>query len=459
MHGNSAQNLMVFEVFLRGESIVRVPNGLCWVWVCFSLVALSGCAFKKDAAPAAGARNTVEDGLPRIEEWDWEVSSSQVRPGVLLTKRSLKAEKLSQIQRFFRVTEGSPFVVPESSGFQLIEIHRMKELEDKAFIVPRLYIAPTAAQGKIFVSETSVTDPSGERLYDLSVPVALIDGRSKYLPILGSGAAKPEVAQLSDSELIKDVAALERAVAPRLLTTLTACPETITLQFGDMVLAGETMAIHGGLCPINQFFRVNFRGVRSVVSGILERSAKSPDVGSISISLKYELSLPKEIQELTIQPEIWSREFVAALRKRNSQVREVALHEVEEAQDALALNLMREIDPSPSFPQNYEEFARRISDSVLSPPKTCDKGICRTVHSDILGGAKDIRTLRWVHQERLTLPIQVHANAGFGPQVAAVEFVSNPSLEDFLRGSRPSAWTKLSATELVNVCEIGRAHV
>ena len=279
--------------------------------IVLSLFLLSACGMRKDDPTAHAQSSSPSTSLASlaIEPKDWNVESI-TKNNTHITTRTLKAEKLDFVMRNFRQPSLSPITVPESNGFEVYEIKGYAELEQAAYIHPKIYINTGTAQGSILGYKVGVKGPAGEDLIEISLPVALVNGLVPSIPTAGGPSSGVGAAvSLPEKYRIANEAALETRVGKK-VSTLPVCPKLFRLTFEDKEYWAKSPFDRE--CPLNEFFRIKFRAAASEMKRMLEVSA----VADEAVNLITELSFSMGVQKKTVQFEIPADEFKKVIEQK-----------------------------------------------------------------------------------------------------------------------------------------------
>ncbi len=380
------------------------------------------------------------------------MSESQIRPGVSRTLRSLKGDKLSLIRRVFRVPSSRPLTLPESHGYELYQFSGVTDLENKAFILPKLFISSTADQGSILGYYQATPDEQGRKVVTISIPTALVDGKEAAIAVPGSGITNMMAARMPGHLVIPDLPALQRAVAPRTLETLAVCPKGFRLRFHGREYYGASPFEQGTLCPINQFFRVSFTAPEEEFSELLEQAALQEGSVELTAELAADYLVPRLVNQLSVAPTSYTEVLDRRIAESTALRGAYRVQDLERAVNDALWDLMREVDADPTYPIDMSSNVARITDNYFMPPSQCAdrQGMCRARRT--ASTQRDNVRITWMAFEPLVGGIRANASTDLSTGTNGKAFISQPSPEVLARMSRPSWWEGHSYGQLIDAC-------
>ncbi len=269
-----------------------------------------GCRFQKNTdLPLSEAVPEVSiELLPK----DWNAHQWQVSGVGSVHVQQLTEKKRNQLRHYFLTPTMTPFSIRESGGFEMYRIQGVPSLQDHVFIHPKLFVASSIHRGSILGYTTGARDQENRELITISIPVALVDGIQPAIAVNGGSAqGKTAAVTLPDFLQIPDVEALKQSVRPQIVETLPVCPRSFYLTYEGRQYRAESP--FESVCPLNQFFRIQFTAPLEEMRALLEQAAFQTGAVSLITHFKIDFVLPQKYVKLAIDFQQWDPLFTEKL--------------------------------------------------------------------------------------------------------------------------------------------------
>lgn len=427
------------------------------------ITTIVGCSIKKDqhggsgSSAAIGSGPTVDPETLAITERDWTVDASHPQ-GIDRTIRTLRNEKLNYIRRSFRVPNMNSVTIPESNGFELYRASGFRPLEGKVFIHPKVFVSSSTDRGSILGYRSGERDEHGQELITISVPVALVDGLVNNIPLIGGATSGASAAiQLPDKYKIPDPGKLREKVSPAELETLPTCPQVFRLSFEGREYRALSPFRNLSVCPINQFFRIEFKAPTNEMRRLLETAALQDEAVTIVTDLSVEFSVPRRAVNLSIPPA--SFKTVLDEKLQRLEVKEIntngensyTLQDIESTVVDSIFQITRTAGVEPEYSEGMSRHISSVIDGYFGSPFSCQRGgICRTPLRRPIQRTNVLYS--WTEAENLATPIETQAVTSLGAVANSSEFMAKPARSVFDLAQKPPYFRGKTMPLIVQEC-------
>lgn len=420
-------------------------------------ILIAGCGFsKKHEADRNGSNENVPLAALKISTEDWNIDSTNSN-GAQIVTRTVKPEKLALLRKSFRVPTLSSVTVAESNGFELYRVHGYPELEASVYIHPKVFISSSMEKGSILGYRTGTKDGAGNDLIEISIPVALVNGLTTSVPVVGgprdgAGAA----ISLPANFRIHDETALKTRLGTK-LETLPVCPSVFRLSFETKEYWASSPFQSLSTCPINQFFRIKFRAPAAEMKQLLDSAALREETVNILTDLDTRFEYPRKIVELSIDPKQFHGVIAEALSKSptSGQTKgKSSLYSIQDLEEALTTALFKQATEAGQSPQASRSLGTTIHELIsnyFSEPVPCQSGgLCRAP----LSKSRQNKPVQytWMETENLSSALQTQTLTALGSVANSSRFLAKPDRKMLEKVRRPSFFRGKSFTAVIKEC-------
>lgn len=424
---------------------------------------LSGCGFSKKSELGGGGDQASQSPPPgslvslQIGPDDWIVEEGQHGNARAVVK-TVKPQKMEMVRKYFRVPRLSPVTVPESNGFELYSVHGYSELENGAFIHPKVYINTGNGQGQVLGYRTGKKDPAGRDLIEISLPVALVNGLVPNIPTIGGVQNGPGAAVALPSKYqIPDLNALKTKLGNKELATLPVCPRLFRLTFEGKEYWARSPFENLSTCPVNQFFRIAFQAPAEEMRSLLETAAVRDESVSLITSLAVVFDLPRQIVEVTFSPDDFKKTLPDSLKNIPVSGKDQQGHDgymVQDLEEAVTESLFELAKVSGFEPRYSASLIATVNPLIANyfgPPYACAAGgTCRSLLRHHLQ-RMPIR-FTWMATEELAASLETETVTALGAVANSSEFLAKPSRDQLEMVRRPQYFRGRAMSDVIREC-------
>lgn len=424
----------------------------------FLALLLTSCSLakKEEQATVSQPSGYSYERALKILPDDWEPTQEGESNGIRFSVQNLKQSKIRELDRYFLFPTLVPFSLRGLSNYRAFTMSGLPtelEASNYVFIKPRLFVSSSKEAG-IYAYLTGEADE-----VVLSVPMAFVDGRVSALsPLSGTGGDNAAVG-LPPSFMIQNLAALEDSIRPRQLMTLPIDVPSIVLTWRGLDFYGSNLKFSGN-CPVNELFRVDFRGSASLFKELLDNAAIHDGEVQVIARERTVISVPKMKVSVSIPPERFAEtlnEKIRVFPQRNIPTT---------GQNGFELPVIEEQVVN-SFFSILQSLISGFSNNYSSEMATLFDSINRNFFHSIgkCGEIERCRPMRtsptqhgWFNYSYMetypvSVPIVTQSLAALGPVSNSSKFKANPAYEEIFLSDRPSWLRGRSDEELRNLCD------
>jgi hypothetical protein len=423
---------------------------------------LVSCGFTKETGePHTQAPNSAAE-KPKLEALqvrlsDWEARESTVN-GVRIKNSSVRPEKLDSIRKRFVIPQAREIQVPGNQTFTLYSLTGIEELEQTAFLHPKIYVNSATDRGTIL----GFRQNKKPGMVTLSIPVALVNGLSESVPLVsGDLSGTAAAVTLPENFRIKDPGKLSELLGKD-LQSLPTCPKSFRLIFGKRQYLAESPFAEGAVCPTNQFFRVQFEAPEKELTEILETAAMRDDAVQVVADFDFSFLLPTKRTEVDLPIEqlfanvkelLSTSESVGLSDARKAYATDVAEVAAVKAIEKLVNSAGAAFKASGELPA----FSALVVHRLFERPAQCPTDeACLLPRERVTAG--QVVTYSWIEQERLGSVFRSNARTALGAVANGTKFLAkhdsttltNDGYLPLGAGTTvyPGAWMKLDVDQV-----------
>lgn len=425
---------------------------------------ITGCGFSKDKGQSNAAEQAASQATAaslsslQLTPEDWIVESGNHGKAQAVIK-TVKSEKMDFIRKSFRVPRLTQLTVPESNGFEIYDVHGYAELENAAYIHPKVYINTGNGQGQVLGYRTGKKDPAGHDLIEISVPVALVNGLVSSIPTVGGALDGPGAAvTLPAKYQIPDLASLKNKVGTgKSVLTLPVCPTLFRLTFQDREYWAKSPFENLSTCPINQFFRITFQAPVSEMQTLLETAAVRDESVSLITSLSVVFNMPRQVVDASFNPDDFYKALQDVLAPLPVSGKDqkgnvgYSLQDIEQAVIDALFKVAKDAGLDPRYSSSLLATINPLIANEFGPSFVCSAGgTCRTLLKRPF--QRTPVKLSWTVGEDLAASLETETVTALGAVANSSQFISRPSLDVLSVVRRPQYFKGRLITDVIQEC-------